>query len=371
MSPANSTSGLPGEEEYESPWYYILLNIVFGAAIILENLLVLLSVYINKKLQDMDTFCIVNLACADLLVGIVFSFHFTYTIVMPYSCTNIHACAVVFAAMPAMVMVSVFALMVMSIDRYISVSQPLEYATIVTTKRMLIIITIQWVVSIFFGAMPVILWQGDPATFEGCLNTEIISNTKAAYLWYWMMTFLPTVVLIILYGRLFCVAYRHARRVAPIAKQLKQNATGGVGTAGCDVSTINLPSAVTRNTPFDEQSSNTLDCYHKKVKIVNRAYKAVVTLGIIMVCMVCTFIPSQVMFISFNCDDCINMPHIHLRALMVLAQVSNSAMNPFIYAIRIKEFRRTFTLILKTTFCCRCKKASRTIKPHEDGDHTP
>nr|XP_006823199.1 PREDICTED: adenosine receptor A2a-like [Saccoglossus kowalevskii] len=342
------------EEYHDFEWYYLAIVALVAVAIILENLAVLLCIGLNKKLQSIDNYCIINLACADLFNGIVFIFHVTFTVIRPYSCTNVIYCGVIFSAQPVAVVGSVLALMTMSIDRYISVSYTLKYTDIVTGKRFMLIVVVQWIVSIILGSMPVMIWHTED--IQACINVQILSDAKSAYLWYWLITFLPTVILLILYGRLFCVAYRHARRVAPRANQIKRNQTHNTA---CELSTINLPTTVGDTV----ESENSMEAHspttqRKKLHIINRAYKAVITLGIIMICMVCTFLPLQVMFISFNCENCFSISHFDMRAIMLVLQVSNSAMNPFVYAIRIKELRNTFVKTMKTIFLCKCRKQS-------------
>ncbi|XP_070570168.1 alpha-1A adrenergic receptor-like [Ptychodera flava] len=365
MSNASLFDGVDEMRDDAEQWYHIVILTVLGGAIILENVLVLVAVCMNKKLQELDNISTINVACADLLSGMIFVFHFVVTTVRPYACSNMIYCALAYTAMPAAIVASVFALMVMSVDRYIGVSRPLEYAVIVTPKRIAFVIAMQWIVAIFLAVLPVVIWKGDPVDFKGCVNTELLSNTTAVYLWYFLIIFLPILVLLMLYGRLFCVAYRHARRVAPLVKQYRTNSPNG-----CEISTIHLPSG---NSPTVTATPESSECVSKKIRIVNRAYKATLTLGIIMICMVLTFIPTQLMFVKFTCNSCIPIAMAPLRTTLLCAQVSNSALNPLIYASRMKEFRRTFCRIFRIIFCCKCndvddaKPVGRIVPVIRDG----
>lgn len=192
----------------------IPLGLVLGAFIVFAiagNILVILSVVCNRHLRTPTNYFIINLAIADLLLG---------TTVLPVSATleilNRWVFGRIFCDIWAAVDVlcctaSIMSLCVISIDRYIGVSHPLQYPGIVTEKRALLAMLGVWVLSVVISIGPLLGWKQPPSPDDTkCPITEepfyaLFSSLGSFYI--------PLVVILVMYCRVYIVAKRTTKNL--------------------------------------------------------------------------------------------------------------------------------------------------------------
>ncbi|XP_057707251.1 alpha-1B adrenergic receptor-like isoform X2 [Corythoichthys intestinalis] len=192
----------------------IPLGVVLGAFIafaIAGNILVILSVVCNRHLRTPTNYFIINLAIADLLLG---------TTVLPVSAIleilDRWVFGRIFCDIWAAVDVlcctaSIMSLCVISIDRYIGVSHPLQYPGIVTEKRALLAMLGVWVLSVVISIGPLLGWKQPPSPDDNvCSITEepfyaLFSSLGSFYI--------PLVVILVMYCRVYIVAKRTTKNL--------------------------------------------------------------------------------------------------------------------------------------------------------------
>ncbi|XP_034037260.1 alpha-1B adrenergic receptor-like isoform X1 [Thalassophryne amazonica] len=192
----------------------IPLGLVLGAFIVFAiagNILVILSVVCNRHLRTPTNYFIINLAIADLLLG---------TTVLPVSATleilDYWVFGRIFCDIWAAVDVlcctaSIMSLCVISIDRYIGVSHPLQYPGIVTEKRALLAMLGVWVLSVVISIGPLLGWKQPPLPDDKvCPITEepfyaLFSSLGSFYI--------PLVVILVMYCRVYIVAKRTTKNL--------------------------------------------------------------------------------------------------------------------------------------------------------------
>lgn len=182
---------------------------VFILVAIVGNILVILSVVCNKQLQTVTNFFIVNLAIADLLLGII---------VLPFSASlEVLGCWVfgrVFCNIWAAVDVlcctaSILSLCMISIDRYIGVKYCLKYPSIMTERKAVAILVLVWVSSVVISVGPLLGWKEPPPVDESiCRITEEPGYALFSSLFSF---YLPLMVILIMYFRVYVVARRTTR----------------------------------------------------------------------------------------------------------------------------------------------------------------
>ncbi|UXI20149.1 Translationally-controlled tumor protein [Sarcoptes scabiei] len=137
----------------------VLINIV----VIFGNILVILSVLVSSKLRTVTNFFIVSLAVADFLVGIA---------VLPYSLTLEILDTWIFGEAWClgwlvidvwMCTASILNLCAISVDRYLAVTRPVRYRSLMTAKRAKFIIAGVWIISFIICFPPLLL--GKQETF--------------------------------------------------------------------------------------------------------------------------------------------------------------------------------------------------------------
>lgn len=192
----------------------IPLGLVLGAFIVFAiagNILVILAVVCNRHLRTPTNYFIINLAIADLLLG---------TTVLPVSATleilDYWVFGRIFCDIWAAVDVlcctaSIMSLCVISIDRYIGVSHPLQYPGIVTEKRALLAMLGVWALSVVISIGPLLGWKQPPSPDDTiCPITEepfyaLFSSLGSFYI--------PLVVILAMYCRVYIVAKRTTKNL--------------------------------------------------------------------------------------------------------------------------------------------------------------
>ncbi|XP_008418303.1 alpha-1A adrenergic receptor [Poecilia reticulata] len=329
-----------------------LLGLVLGAFIvfaIVGNILVILSVVCNRHLRTPTNYFILNLAMADLLLG---------TTVLPVSATleilDYWVFGRIFCDIWAALDVlcctaSIMSLCVISIDRYIGVSYPLQYPGIVTEKRALLAMLGVWVLSVVISIGPLFGWKQPPAPDDTvCLITEepfyaLFSSLGSFYI--------PLAVILAMYCRVYIVA-----------KRTTKNLEAGVMRERMNTSELTLrihkgsqvhedPGAPGTGKGRAHQARSSLTV---KLLKFSREKKAAKTLGVVVGMFVLCWLP---FFLALP----IGSFNVHLRPPETLFKVIfwlgyfNSCLNPIIYPCYSREFKLAFIRILR----CHCHQQKR------------
>ncbi|XP_054707531.1 probable G-protein coupled receptor No9 [Uloborus diversus] len=132
---------------------------LMNAIIILGNLLVVMAVFASAKLRTVTNFLIVSLAISDLLVGLA---------VLPYSITlevlelwifGELWCQMWLAVDVWLCTASILNLCAISIDRYLAITRPVHYRTIMSNRRVKLLIAVVWVLSFIICFPPLVGWN--------------------------------------------------------------------------------------------------------------------------------------------------------------------------------------------------------------------
>lgn len=212
-----------------------LKTVVLASIVVLTiggNMLVLLAVYMSRNLRSSTHYLIVNLAVADLLLG---------TTVLPFSATLEVSgkwyfgqvfCEVWATADVLCCTASIWSLCVISLDRYIGVTRPMAYPTIMTERRMCVLIAAVWALSIVISIGPAFGWKTPPdpdptvCTVNQELGYVLFSVTGSFYL--------PSVCIIVVYWRIYRAAIQQSKFLESGIKTTKTSVTlrvhkGGAG----------------------------------------------------------------------------------------------------------------------------------------------
>lgn len=131
--------------------------VVLCSIIILENLLVLIAVFRNKKFHSAMFFFIGNLAFSDLLAGSAYIANIFLSGPRTFDLVPVQWFireGTAFIALAA----SVFSLLAIAIERYIAITKVKVYGSN-KTCRMFLLIGTCWVTSILLGGLPILGWN--------------------------------------------------------------------------------------------------------------------------------------------------------------------------------------------------------------------
>lgn len=259
----------------------VVLGLVLGGIIlfgIVGNILVILSVVCHRHLRTVTHYFIVNLAVADLLLSsTVLPFSAILEIVDRWVFGRVF-CNVWAAVDVLCCTASIMSLCVISVDRYIGVSYPLRYPTIVTKRRALLAVMLLWVLSVIISIGPLFGWKEPAPEDESiCKITEepgyaIFSAVGSFYL--------PLAVILAMYCRVYVVAHRESR-------DLRE----GHKTEKSDSERVILRMHRGNATASEDESLRSRTHFALRLLKFSREKKAAKTLGIVVGCFVLCWLP--------------------------------------------------------------------------------
>ncbi|XP_070390943.1 alpha-1A adrenergic receptor-like isoform X3 [Dermacentor albipictus] len=251
----------------------LLLAIILLA--ISGNLMVLLAVFLNANLRTATNCLIVNLALADLLLGasvLPFSaaleifdkqWYFGQIFCHVWAATDVLCCTA-----------SINSLCVISVDRYIGVTRPLTYSSVVTHRRALFACVLVWLLSAVISVGPLLGWREPPPADP--FVCEVTKQTGYVVFSVSFSFYIPTLIILVLYYRIYKAATRQTKFLRRGVKTIK-------GEPGQLTLRVHTPSVAGE----DAHSSSAAGGRLAKFK---RQKKAAKTLGIVVgVFIVCWF----------------------------------------------------------------------------------
>ncbi|XP_022621837.1 LOW QUALITY PROTEIN: trace amine-associated receptor 1-like [Seriola dumerili] len=278
----------------------VLLYIIFGSLSVVTvcgNLLVIISIIYFKQLHTPTNCLILSLAVADLLVGIVVipaSMKFPLSTCLYY---EDFICKVRLCFDITLGTASILNLCCISIDRYYAVCQPLTYGT-KTNVHVVVMILASWSVSILVVICFVIARSNLAKCEQKCLLEILLENILGPIFSF----YLPVIVMLCIYLKIFHVAQRQARSI--------QNTTSTKSGAGVS--------------KMEKKATKTL----------------AIVMGVFLVCWTPFFL--CITFEPFS-NNPISLTVIEMLNWLAL---SNSMLNPFIYAFFYSWFRSAFRMII-------------------------
>lgn len=227
----NCTDLAAKKSGYSSPYangltfFYILIIVTSLTA----YGIIIVTVYINRRLRTTCNYFIVSLAIADLMI---------VSMVMPVNIGLIQgtfrftsATECVFLATVNLISVSAVALNLctVSMERYFAIAHPFKYEAFTTTKTTAGVIGGVWVYSLFAALLPLMGWRARPTTLRGnvCLGDNVESYTLFMAIGSF---FIPAVIMISTNTIVYRIATSQAKRVfrivpvvGPSADKLRKN----------------------------------------------------------------------------------------------------------------------------------------------------
>lgn len=322
-------------------------------ATVVSNGFVIATIYQTRKLHTPANILIGSLAVTDLMVSLlVMPISIVYTVSGTWSFGQI-VCDIWLSSDITCCTASILHLCVIALDRYWAITDAVEYSARRTPARAAGMIFTVWVISVCISIPPLFWRQAKATELTDCMvNTDqifyTIYSTFGAF-------YIPTLLLIALYGRIYVEARSR------ILKQAPRNAAKRMTTAHL-VTDSPGSSSLSVNSRANEASSETggspVYLNHVKIKVSDallerkrilaaRERKATKTLGIILgafiVCWLPFFIITLVMPI---CKEACWFHHAIFDIFNWLGYL-NSLINPIIYTMSNDDFKQAFQKLVR------------------------
>lgn len=296
------------------------------------NVLVCLVVCAYRRLRCLTNCFIVSLAVTDLLLGVL---------VLPFSAllqlSNDWPFGAVFCnfyiSMDVMLCTaSILTLLAISVDRYLAVTMPLRYTSMVLPWKVAVAMISVWTVSLAVSFLPIQMgWntvngtvqnQGPAASQRSCrfeLNRPYVLTDS-------LLTFyLPLIAMCWTYLKILRIARTQAKRI-----------------------TSSRPTCVTT---YNSKSSSTVTTVVSNVTAITlREHKATVTLAAVIGAFVVCWLPYFIMFTVLGLQEHPDPNTVPEYPIVLWLGYANSALNPILYGALNRDFRSAYSHILR----CRC-----------------
>ncbi|MEE6484889.1 hypothetical protein FKM82_014093 [Ascaphus truei] len=328
----------------------IVLSLI-TLATLLSNSFVIITIFMSRKLHTPANYLIGSLAFTDLLVSIlVMPISIAYTITHAWTFGQI-MCDIWLLSDITCCTASILHLCVIALDRYWAITDALEYSKHRTAGRAAVMIAVVWVISICIS-IPPLFWRQAIAHGEltDCgVNTDQISytiySTCGAF-------YIPTVLLIILYGRIYVAARSRILKPPSIYGKrftTAQLITGSTGSSFCSVNP---------HMGHSHSGGAQICINHIKIKLADsvlekkrlsaaRERKATKTLGIILGAFIFCWLPFFV--VSLVLPICRDACWFHpvLFDFFTWLGYLNSLINPVIYTVFNEDFKQAFQKLIR------------------------
>uniref|UniRef100_A0A3Q1EK21 Muscarinic acetylcholine receptor n=1 Tax=Acanthochromis polyacanthus TaxID=80966 RepID=A0A3Q1EK21_9TELE len=197
---------------------------------IVGNVLVMLSFKVNSQLKTVNNYYLLSLAFADLIIGVLSMNLYTTYILMGYWSLGNLACDLWLAVDYVASNASVMNLLVISFDRYFSITRPLTYRAKRTPKRAAIMIGLAWLVSFVLWAPPILCWQyfvGERTVPMYQCQIQFLKNPVITFGTAIAAFYIPVSVMTILYCRIYKETQKRTKDLAELQGLTKENVPEG------------------------------------------------------------------------------------------------------------------------------------------------
>ena len=346
----NDTAGPPWEQpKIVVTTLEIVIAIVlcgFILAIIIGNMFVILSVALFRDMRTLTNGLIVSLASADLLVAIIVLPISLYHEIIGSWTLGPYVCSFWITSDVFCCTASILNIVVIAVDRYWLITKNVRYTHNHTFPRQRVVVImcfVAWVLSGIISSSPLFGWQDGSENLDPymCIISQDLGYTIfSTFGAFWF----PLLVILLVYMKIFKIARKRAKtRARAQAIHPSMNSTV-LSEANGKPSRYSRPSKSDSNSPQTSPKMlprRRVSTSHSKRSHRGRIRSSARTLGLIIGGFVFCWLPFFLLatILPF-CPTCQVPPY--LMSIVLWLGYSNSLLNPAIYAIWDKNFRRSF-----------------------------
>uniref|UniRef100_A0A096LYE3 Muscarinic acetylcholine receptor n=1 Tax=Poecilia formosa TaxID=48698 RepID=A0A096LYE3_POEFO len=204
----------------KSPYSVVEIVFILVGALLLSiitttgNLLIMLSIKVNKNLKTVGNYFLFSLACTDLFTGVCSINVYATYLAIGYWPLGKLACDLWLTADYAVGHASILNLLLISFDRYFCITKPMTYPAHRSPKMAKMLISAAWILSFVLWTPLILFWdyvgpRSVPSTLCYC---EFIFNPWATFATSILFFYLPLCIMAYLYWRIVKTSYDSSRR---------------------------------------------------------------------------------------------------------------------------------------------------------------
>ncbi|XP_070539419.1 glucose-dependent insulinotropic receptor-like [Ptychodera flava] len=306
----NATLELPLDEESWTVHHTIMFVILILESVLIfsGNILILVSICINKAYLRPSYIFVISLAVADLFVGLVCVFSL---LLIGIDTDSQAGCLIQINLIITSCSASIYSILVIAYDRYLAITKPLKYIQRMSRTREIVLVIGIWTAAFLLGFIPTIGSRNN--IYEGYCSFLTVLHPRFPILLICLGFLPPLIVMIYFYAHIYSVSHKHSRQIADLERAMQ------------DVNQMKLA----------------------------RELKAAKTVAVVIGCFILTWLPFFIaLTVTLICaEDCQMMYVLHY---LLLLGFSNSAFNPWVYVYWNKEARERL--------CFKCRKKLARIR---------
>ncbi|XP_071020648.1 muscarinic acetylcholine receptor M2-like [Oncorhynchus clarkii lewisi] len=217
LSSDNESSSLFSGSPYKTVEIVLIILVAGSLSLItiIGNILVMLSIKVNRNLQTVNNYFLFSLACADLIIGLCSMNLYTVYIVIGHWPLGPVVCDLWLSIDYVVSNASVMNLLIISFDRYFCITKPLSYPVRRSTMMAGMMIAAAWVLSFVLWAPAILFWQffaGGRTVPPGECYIQFFSNATVTFGTAIAAFYLPVAIMISLYWRISKASRSRVRR---------------------------------------------------------------------------------------------------------------------------------------------------------------
>ncbi|XP_063079059.1 adenosine receptor A2a-like [Engraulis encrasicolus] len=304
---------------------YVTAELFIAALSTAGNLLVCVAVATERRLRTVTNYFLVSLAVADVCVGalaipcailtdmgIPRNTHSQTQQTRALTHPQLYLCLFMLSVLIMLTQSSILSLLAVAVERYVAIFLPFRHQRYMTGRLAVLVIVCVWVLAFLMGLVPLMGWYREGAGESGrCSFVQVVDMRYMVFFNFFVCVLAPLVVMLLLYAHIFSLAQRQARR-------------------------INQETQLGRRINVERQVN-----LKQEVKTATSVF---MVLFLFAIC----WLPLHIIncFLLLSPASPVPLP---LLLTAIILSHANSALNPLLYAYKMRPFRHAFKRLL----CCK------------------